>query len=135
MVSEDAERLAARLRLSNGERQELLALSDMRGFTAKLAGKGVRAMLYRESVRSVINGLLLLRAGRTGETGPSWAENYTLASDWKQPIFPLTGHDLMAFGLKPGPELGQMLKTLEDVWIERGFMPTREELLAMIRKD
>jgi poly(A) polymerase len=83
----------------------------------------------------VTNKLLLLRAGRGGEPEPSWAENYALASTWEQPVFPLTGHDLMAFGLKPGPELGRTLKRLEDIWIERGFTPTGEELLAMIRKD
>jgi tRNA nucleotidyltransferase/poly(A) polymerase len=132
MVREDAERLAERLRLSNDEAAELLALSDLQDFAKELAARGLAALLYRDGSRSVANLLLLLRADRDGEPAPSWAEDYTAAMVWASPVFPVTGHDLMALGLKPGPELGRALKRLEDIWIERRFAPTREDLLALL---
>ncbi|MDO8359145.1 MAG: CCA tRNA nucleotidyltransferase [Devosia sp.] len=45
------------------------------------------------------------------------------------PRFPLSGGDLVARGMKPGPELGAELDRLERVWIESGFALDREALL------
>lgn len=48
--------------------------------------------------------------------------------------FPLSGSDLIAQGLKPGPEMGAELKRLEVVWIESGFELDRETLLGQVRQ-
>ena len=37
------------------------------------------------------------------------------------PRFPITGDDLMARGIDPGPYLGAMLRALEDWWMAAGF--------------
>lgn len=49
------------------------------------------------------------------------------------PRFPLTGSDLLAIGYRQGPELGTVLERLEAKWIEGGFRPSRDELLAEAR--
>jgi tRNA nucleotidyltransferase/poly(A) polymerase len=54
------------------------------------------------------------------------------AQNWQRPTFPLQGQDLIAAGMKPGPEMGQRLKALEQAWIDSGFDLGREELLAMV---
>ena len=51
------------------------------------------------------------------------------AEGWKRPEFPLSGRDLLALGATPGPEVGGMLKTLEDRWVESGFALGRDALL------
>ena len=44
----------------------------------------------------------------------------------------ITGDDLIALGLKPGPAFGKILKELEDMQLE-GTLRTREEALAQVR--
>jgi len=44
-----------------------------------------------------------------------------IVRDWDVPVFPLSGQDLIAEGMKPGPELGRKLDELEQAWIDDGF--------------
>lgn len=52
-----------------------------------------------------------------------------LAATWEKPIFPLQGGDMLKLGLMPGPEVGAILKSVEEWWIERDFKPSRAECL------
>ena len=49
------------------------------------------------------------------------------------PTFPITGKDLIAKGMKPGPALGSELERLETKWIGSNFKLNRAQLLADIR--
>lgn len=40
---------------------------------------------------------------------------------WVKPILPMTGGDLIAMGLKPGPVVAESLKTVEATWIAEQF--------------
>ena len=53
--------------------------------------------------------------------------------EWQPPTFPLTGGDLIAKGMEPGPEVSETLATLEREWIEKGF-PDKEEAFSMANK-
>jgi tRNA nucleotidyltransferase/poly(A) polymerase len=51
----------------------------------------------------------------------------------EQPIFPLTGSDLMSrFSLEPGKKLGQLLEFAKNSWIESKFTADKESLLAQL---
>ncbi len=55
--------------------------------------------------------------------------------DWTPPVFPLTGKDVIAAGVAPGPAVGQTLRKVQDRWIAGDFRPaTREELLALLKR-
>jgi len=45
----------------------------------------------------------------------------------------VTGHDLLAMGLRPGPRVGEVLRAVEDARLE-GRIQTREEALALARQ-
>ena len=47
-----------------------------------------------------------------------------LLGDVVVPPFPLRGADLIARGLKPGPEVGQKLKQIETEWVNNDFSQT-----------
>ncbi|SFV29610.1 poly(A) polymerase [Devosia crocina] len=47
-----------------------------------------------------------------------------------EPGLPVSGRDLIALGMKPGPEIGAALTRTEAKWIDSGFSLSREELLA-----
>jgi len=44
--------------------------------------------------------------------------------NWETPVFPVTGKDLMAAGIKPGPKMGNILKRLELDWKKSGYTST-----------
>ena len=46
------------------------------------------------------------------------------------PDFPVTGADLIAKGMKPGPEMGKQLNTLKQQWKQSNFTATKEQLLG-----
>jgi len=46
------------------------------------------------------------------------------------PDLPVTGKDLIAEGIKPGPELGVILARLEALWVDSAFDLSKAELLA-----
>lgn len=47
---------------------------------------------------------------------------------------PVGGRDLAAAGIPQGPEMGQILKRLEEEWVGSDFSLTREDLLARIQR-
>ena len=52
---------------------------------------------------------------------------------WKRPEFPVGGDDALAAGLE-GPQIGKVLRALEEWWMEQDFQPEREELLSRMAK-
>lgn len=48
------------------------------------------------------------------------------------PTLPVNGKDLLASGIKAGPEVGKTLTRLEALWIESGFSLSKDELLSNI---
>lgn len=50
------------------------------------------------------------------------------------PRFPLTGGDMVARGMKPGPGIGAELDRLERIWIESAFALDRDALLKRVQR-
>jgi hypothetical protein len=50
------------------------------------------------------------------------------------PVFPLHGRDLVAIGMKSGPEMGVLLRELRDWWMAGGCVADREPCLAELRR-
>jgi poly(A) polymerase len=48
------------------------------------------------------------------------------------PNFPIAGRDIVAAGIKPGPEVGATLARLETAWVESAFALSKDELLAQL---
>ena len=49
------------------------------------------------------------------------------------PLFPITGADLIACGVQPGKEMGELLQRLEDEWEASDYTLTKEALLAKVK--
>lgn len=136
-TSEAVEQTAQRLRLSNKERRRLLALA-VPGLPVEAAwpAKRLREASYRLGAAEVA-ALLWLSAARQLAQGdkPDRAQleqALALLESWQAPRFPLAGPDLTGRGLPPGPELGDLLRELEDWWIAADFAPDREACLARL---
>ena len=55
-----------------------------------------------------------------------------IADTWEAPEFLLRGADVIERGVEEGPEVGQLLRAVEDWWIERDFTPDRAALLERL---
>jgi poly(A) polymerase len=51
---------------------------------------------------------------------------------YEKPLFPLTGHDLLALGVKPGSKVGQLLKECEEWWCENSFTQGHQACLDYV---
>jgi poly(A) polymerase len=133
-MSEDVARLSERLRLSNAE-QAVLALGARRDAVAGLPDEApAKAAFFRlgPSYRSAL--LLAWADSGAAPDDARWRDALTLPERWQAPSFPLSGNDVMALGELKGPEIGSLLKSVEQHWIDTGFALDRDQLLAKARE-
>ena len=122
-VTEDAKRVAARLRLSNAETK---ALDSMGHRWWRLAGKDearARQLLYRLGEEHYRDRLMLAwaRSGAGDGADVAGASFATLPQRWSAPKFPLKAADFIARGIAEGPALGHVLTLAEDAWLAADF--------------
>jgi poly(A) polymerase len=131
-------RLAERWRLSNAARDRLLAVAAPGPKPdPALSDREQRVLLYRTGSLSCADSVLIawaeaLIAGRN-EDADRWRRLLTLPTRWPVPVLPLKGRDLRAVGLKPGPQIGELLAALEAWWIDQDFMPDRQACLDWVK--
>jgi poly(A) polymerase len=132
VVTEDARRLALRLRLSNGETSALDSMGHRWWRLAGMDEAAARRRLYRLGEARYRDRLLLAwaRAGKDTDPAP-WRELATLPERWSAPKFPLKAADFKARGITDGPALGQVLALAEDAWLAADF-PLEASALAAI---
>jgi len=131
-VTEDARRLAARLRLTNSETRALDSMGHRWWRLAGMDEATARRRLYRLGADSYRDRLMLAWA-RAGGTTPSasWRELAALPERWIAPKFPLKAADFAARGIAEGPALGHVLALAEDAWLAADF-PLDESALKAI---
>jgi poly(A) polymerase len=119
-VEDDAERLRERLRLSNEEAGRLRALA---GPPFDASGEASsKVLLYRLGAPTYDGRVMLgwIDAGAS-PMDSAWRDRLTLPERWTAPRFPIGGTDLSRWGVDTGPQMGSLLKALEERWIAAGF--------------
>lgn len=129
----DANVVAVRLKLSNKDRQRLLAAAAVAiGPDPDVAT--VRATLYRNGVEAFVDQVYLRWAEAGGRAGEyRFPALLAIANEWSPPRFPLTGDDVLALGFERGPKIGELLSEVERWWMDGGFVAGREECVARLR--
>lgn len=100
-----AERVAARLKLSNKARKRLGCAA------ATELGSNPQSLAYFAGHDCAVDRLLL--ADRPKEAAAVAA--------WQSPKLPISGGNLIERGMRAGPEVARALRTIESEWVERGF--------------
>ncbi|HEX6217290.1 MAG TPA: CCA tRNA nucleotidyltransferase, partial [Vicinamibacterales bacterium] len=111
-VTEDAERLRDRLRLSNHEYERLHSVADgWWRINAQWDERQGRVLLYRlRRERYTDRVLLAWSRADEGVADPRWRALATLPERWTAPVFPLKAADFLARGLAKGPALGAAMR-------------------------
>jgi tRNA nucleotidyltransferase/poly(A) polymerase len=131
-TTEDAKRLAIRLRLTNGETKALDSMGHRWWRLAGMDEAAAKRRLYRLGEARYRDRLMLAWARAGGDADPaSWLELATLPQRWSAPKFPLKAADFVARGIAAGPALGHVLALAEDAWLAADF-PLDESALAAI---
>ncbi|GAA4770699.1 CCA tRNA nucleotidyltransferase [Novosphingobium ginsenosidimutans] len=99
-----AEAVASRFRLS-GAQKKRLALAAAREGTEQEA----RPLAYRLGIDGALDRLLIAGTDVAALDG------------WTIPEFPLKGGEIVARGIKAGPEVARVLRRVESGWIAAGF--------------
>lgn len=148
IVPPDGARIAAlaeRLRLSNAETRSLMEWTNAPAVTETTADTAFDRLLYRHGAGGQIMRLKLSLASsraqaRDGDGGEGMKRTGRLsallarASAWEKPQFPVSGADVVAAGIAPGPRVGEVLAVLEQQWVDVNFSLDRATLLARLDK-
>lgn len=122
---------AARLRLSNLERDRLLALATLE-LPDPRAGRGDQERLVYRLGFPLARDLLSIAAAERGVPAELLRTRLAELARFVPPRFPLAGADLLARGVPQGPRLGRLLEAVRSWWEEEGFRPDRAACLARL---
>jgi poly(A) polymerase len=131
-VTEDARRVATRLRLTNAETKALDSIGHRWWRLAGMDQATARRRLYRLGAERYRDRLMMAwaRAGAEADSA-HWRELALLPERWSAPKFPLKAADFIARGIAEGPALGQVLALAEDAWLAADF-PLEQRALKTI---
>lgn len=91
-----------------------------------------KIVLYQMGAETWLRAVLLAWAESGASEDEGWQRLYHLPDEWSVPDLPVSGADVVAAGIAPGPQVGETLRVLEDWWMAGGFMATKDELLARV---
>jgi len=82
--------------------------------------KALKTAIYKQGRTAVAQALMIeIALERVDQVAAPHI--FKIIQEWDVPMFPITGHDLIKEGFKPGPELGAELARREAEWIEACF--------------
>jgi poly(A) polymerase len=85
-----------------------------------MSGAELRAVLYRQGRRAVVDALIhrMAQAGGGDQRAQALQRQ---AIEWPVPRLPVGGKDVARLGQASGPRTGEILKAFEDSWIADDF--------------
>lgn len=129
-TTEGLVRVTQFLRLSRAQAAQLLELEiGVQRLRSNIDINDVRKMIYRHGNDLTLSLLMLAAAkGMDGNLEPLYAETLS----FRAPPFPVEGNDVINAGIPTGPKVGEILKTVENWWLDRNFEPGRRACLDKI---
>ncbi len=126
MRGEDAARLRDLLRLSNNEfiraERAAQALEKLHARKTAPQPRELRMFLFEQGRLAACDSITLAHAqSGAAADDPAWNSAWRFLRDTPEPRLPYSGADLLARGLRPGTQIGRILKILQANWIRAGF--------------
>lgn len=86
--------------------------------------------------KEIVTDLMLLRAVKEQNLNrDSLIKKLVLIKNIKPPQFPITGEDLLAINILPGPKLGEIINKLKVKWCQSDFTETKKSLLNFAKNQ
>ena len=130
-----AARLAERLRLSNDQRDRLVAaMGAAPRITSWMSPREIRRAVYRLGARAFADRVKLTwAAANRSATTAQWRGQLALGEGWAPPAFPISGDEVMTAGVPKGPLVGQVLREIEDWWIDHDFLDDKFSAIEKLK--
>ena len=124
---------ATRLRLSNAQRDRLVgALGTEPALVSWMSPRQMRRIVYALGVETFCDRVMLAWAASARPAATiQWRALLPMARGWRRPTLPLTGEEVVAAGVPPGPLVGAILREVETWWIENDFV---EDKLSVVER-
>ena len=123
LFGEHGEGVGAALRLSNAEKaMRSAALKGAGAVKAGLDDKAIRRLIYQLGRDTFFDAIAVAGANKA-ITADEYHRLSGVAEKWRPPAQPFSGKDVVAFGIKPGPEIAKILAAAETTWMAEDFPP------------
>ncbi|MEN8237294.1 MAG: CCA tRNA nucleotidyltransferase [Pseudomonadota bacterium] len=134
-----AERIIERLKFSRSESKQLLTLTRILRNPPNIDDRKTMYTLLHKHGATLYREIALLLADQQInvplDQAPIWLQrHFDSAEHWWSPELPVRGSDIIELGVPRSPKVSQLLKELEDWWLENGCRPTREKCLAWLQE-
>jgi poly(A) polymerase len=128
-----ARELARRLRLSNAQRDRLVAAAEPTEFP--MSDHDARLIVYRGGRQAAADRLALAWAA-TPSADRGRLEQLLALVEGPAPVPPpISGADVLAAGVPGGRKVGEVQRAMEAWWIERDFAATRDEVRQALARE
>jgi len=129
-----AQALARRLKLSNEERGRLIAaLGDDVKLASYMSLREMRRAIYMLGNEAFRDRVMLAWAGVGGDKAQQWRALVAHGQMWTAPRLPLTGDEVMAAGVPPGPKVGAVMREVEAWWIDADFPDDKLSIIERLK--
>lgn len=131
----EATLMSDRLRLSGKQRDRLVAmLTDTTKIVCYLSMREVRRALYKMGLQLFKDRTLLGWASDELERNAfQWRAMLAMADSWERPELPLTGEMVKASGVPEGPEIGRVMREVEEWWIDADFIEDEFSIIERLK--
>ncbi|HZZ87430.1 MAG TPA: CCA tRNA nucleotidyltransferase [Caulobacteraceae bacterium] len=127
--------LAERLRLSNAQRDRLVAaLGPEPRLVSWMSPKQTRRLVYQLGAQALCDRVTLAWAGSNRPRAtPQWRALLPTAQSWTPPAFPLSGAEVMAAGVPQGPLVGEVMREVEAWWVDNDFPSDKLAIIERLK--
>ncbi|HEY1750574.1 MAG TPA: CCA tRNA nucleotidyltransferase [Caulobacteraceae bacterium] len=127
--------LADRLRLSNAQKERLVAaLTPRPGLVSWMSPKETRRFVYRLGADAFCDRVTLeWAASARPKATPQWRALLPTAQSWTPPRLPLSGEEVMAAGVPMGPLVGEVMREVEAWWVDNDFPADKLAIIERLK--
>jgi poly(A) polymerase len=129
----DALAVAARLKLSNADRDRIAALDAPPVALTPPPDERAQRRALRRYGATLFRDLVLLDWADSPGTAPRHRALLAAADAWTPVALPVKGQDVLKQGVAAGPAVGELLAEIERWWEEGDYRATREDCLSKLR--
>lgn len=129
-----ARAFAQRLKLSNEERHRLVAAlgNDVR-IVSYMSLREMRRALYALGAETFRDRVMLAWAEAGSAKSSQWRALLAHAAMWKRPKLDLSGDEVLAAGVPPGPKVGEVMREVEAWWIDADFPDDKLSVIERLK--
>jgi poly(A) polymerase len=119
--------VAARLKLSKHDSEKLWTLAKLPALLrGNLDSASLRRQIYAFGAEYCRDAVLLI--------GGEIKDALATIEAWEDPVFPVKGEDIVKLGFPAGPQIGEILRAVENWWIAGDFQADRTACLIFARQ-